>query len=656
MGFLEDINQIKDAKTLQNILGARFAKNRAFFQKIAPELAEFLTKPPTRFGLIADEQGVNLVNLHTGNLVYGFEGNRHQMIEHSLVLAKDPFNHTKWSASAEGMDLYEIGEKFRTTNAAALRIRQAFEQDSKFMPDLGDCHLPSNFLPPIFCYGLAGGLFLENLRERYNFIQSVFIYEPESDFFTASCHFVDYEALQNSISSKLLGIFIKDEPPQAKIREFFARQRITASFAKLELTLYDSPHMEAIKTKIALEHSSNTRGWGTFEDEMIGVANHIKNFNTPKLPVLVSQKYIDAPICVVGNGASLDQDLEFLSANSDKMIIFACGTALRTLRKHSIKPDFQVEIERLDYLPGVLAEAGLDDIPLIASNVVHPLTFALAKEKYAFFRDFTASSYFKTPKQMLHFSSPYVGNAAFALALNFSKKIILCGIDVGYKKNSGMHSKDSIYKDEESLPLDSVIAEPNFQGSEIYSNPLYNLSNMTITWAIDAKNGVQVYNMSDGAKIRDTISTKLPPLQTINKDAAIRKIKSCFSVQNTFKNLNLPSVEEQMKEFCQEMTTALQVKVIDKKDLFCALDIFMIILESQYLLRPAATLLLGGSLKHLAFLLFMSILHIKGDKIEENYLHGASQIIKFMQETIIEYEFKKSSNKISSILNKVIKK
>lgn len=653
MGFIEQISNEKNANRLRQILGERFAKNRNFFSKVAPELLKFLQTPPTKFGLIADERGVNLVNIQNGTLVYGYDGVSHKMIETNLAISNDPFANSLWQTSSEGMDVYEIGEKFKITNDAANTIRANFEKDPRFMPDLGACHLPSSFLPPVFCYGLGSGIFLEDLNDRFEFIQSIFIYEPEADFFTASCHFVDYEALHAKINTKLLGIFIEEEPKEEARREFFAKQRITASFTKLELTLYESPILEGLKAKIALDHSSNTRGWGTYEDEMIGVSNHLRNFKSLNIPTLTKFKKIDAPICVIGNGASLDQSIDFIKQNQDKMVIFSAGTSLRTLKKYGIKPDFQIEIERLDYLAGVLNEAGLEDIPLLASNVVHPTTFALAKEKYAFFRDFTASSYFKEPKQMLHYASPYVGNAAVALAVNFASTVILCGLDVGYKKNSARHSKDSIYKDELELSPDSVIVEPNFNGSEIYSNPLYKLSNFTIGWAIDAQKNVKVYNLSDGAKIASTISAHSIELGAINKGGAINRIKNCFEVNDIYQNIKTVPVKEQLKEYADEMSKILNIRVVDKKDLFCALDIFMAFLDSQYPVRPAASILFGGSLKHLAFLLFMNSLHINGNNIEANYAFGVRQIIRFMKEAIAEFEAKESSSAVSSILKKI---
>ena len=67
---------------------------------------------------------------------------------------------------------------------------------------------------------------------------------------------------------------------------------------------------------------------------------------------------------MVGNGPSLDLLLDFLKENEKNCIIFSCGTALKPLKTHGVKVDFQIEVERIDYLKEVLENAPLEDTPL----------------------------------------------------------------------------------------------------------------------------------------------------------------------------------------------------------------------------------------------------------------------------------------------------
>lgn len=97
---------------------------------------------------------------------------------------------------------------------------------------------------------------------------------------------------------------------------------------------------------------------------MLGLANTLENLKT-NLPILRPKhlKRIDLPICVVGNGPSLDGLLPFLKENADKMVVFRRGTALKVLKNARIPVDFQIEIERIDYLKDVLMSAPLGDTP-----------------------------------------------------------------------------------------------------------------------------------------------------------------------------------------------------------------------------------------------------------------------------------------------------
>ncbi len=86
---------------------------------------------------------------------------------------------------------------------------------------------------------------------------------------------------------------------------------------------------------------------GFFDDEQIGFAHTFHNINagyaffshgaaTESLP----------PVLLVGNGPSLDSHVNFIRQHQADSIIISCGTALSSLAKVGIKPDFHVEMER----------------------------------------------------------------------------------------------------------------------------------------------------------------------------------------------------------------------------------------------------------------------------------------------------------------------
>ncbi|MGP1580295.1 MAG: hypothetical protein ACTTH5_04665 [Wolinella sp.] len=59
------------------------------------------------------------------------------------------------------------------------------------------------------------------------------------------------------------------------------------------IALYDSQKNENVRNVIEESYRVNARGWGTFEDEMIGINNALENINylapTQKHPILLKK-------------------------------------------------------------------------------------------------------------------------------------------------------------------------------------------------------------------------------------------------------------------------------------------------------------------------------------------------------------------------------
>lgn len=77
---------------------------------------------------------------------------------------------------------------------------------------------------------------------------------------------------------------------------------------------YKSAFNLRMRENIQSYYKQALRGWGSFEDELLGLKNTLKNL--PLYQTLkIKPKKINAPICVVGNGPSLDLLLDFLKEN-----------------------------------------------------------------------------------------------------------------------------------------------------------------------------------------------------------------------------------------------------------------------------------------------------------------------------------------------------
>lgn len=633
MTFLETIEHGTQSE-IQKAVGSRLATNAAFFQQNHPEIYTLLTRPPKEYQLLIDEQGINVYQIESKQLVYGKDENGHKMVAASRAQAHTPLSNPDWKLYSNNMGISPFDEgRFPQTG----KIINTLITGTMKKEEIGSStmHLPSRFLPTTTLLGLAGGLFLEYMAENYDFIHSLIIFEENYDFFRISCCFVDYPRLFSIVRPKSCFLFVESLIDRKLIQTFFSRHRISTNFVRLELMQYESPRMKEAREVIQAEQNANARGWGTFEDEMVGVINHEKNIDTSvkklKTPILSKPEKQRIPICVIGAGPSLDELLPYLQENQDRMILMSAGTALRPLIKAGIKPDFQVEIERMDYLPGVLEEAGLGDVPLIGGNIVNPGVLALAEESYLFLRGSSTSSYAGMPKCIVEYAFPYVGNAAFSLALHFSDVVLMAGMDCGYKKGKSRHADNSMYKIEDSkyfegkeamLPKDAVPTRGNFS-DDIYTDSLYTLSREMYEFAILEHRPKAVLNLSDGAFIGGTtpLRARQLKLDTAARQKAIRGIKKAFlhKPKEVFREIQSTDLSSEIERFRQGLFTILDRKVTTKREFFDLIDEASAYSRKFKSEQPFGGILMDGTTLHILNTMFILMMHVQKTDIAKTY-------------------------------------
>ncbi len=655
MNFIEKLNTLENVDDIKELLKARYLKNIAFFEKKNPQYAIKLKQKPAEYGLVVDDGGVNIMDINTNSFVYPQVNGRHTMMETSITIAKNPMTHTKWKAGFGHNPYYMLSTKLQITGEAC---KSAFYFAVNKTNGELELKALDSALPSAFLYGLGGGIILEVMRCEYQHIDSFFIYEPINDFFGISAYFVDYEALFKSLANIFFAV--GEIPDTNEIKNFFGNSRIVTLFPRLEMSLFDTPEITQLKELVSLEADTAFRGFGSYEDEMIGWRNSHLNtgFNdTLQYPALIAnKKKIDAVICVVANGASLDSLIPFLIENQDNMVIFSAGTTLRSLIKNGIKPDFQIEIERIDYLAGILIEAGIDDIDIIAANVVDPKTIKTTKgDKFIFYRDYTSSATLNAPKAMVENASPLVGNAALALALRLSHNVIICGMDVGYKSGA-THSKDSIYDKDRELPGDSVAVVANFAESEIYSNSFYNLSKSSAEKAIANHKGANVLNMSDGAYIEGAEPARGYIFRKkINKKIVISKIKSFFSAKRTevFAKKGMDAIWDEIEFFKTDITSCLIKKTSSKIELFARIRELETKLDIHEAVNKTVYLLFGSSMRHIIFSIYTAALHCEDEEIEKFYDFAAIEAHKTLMKMLADFKSSNSKLVVSNLLSNI---
>lgn len=618
MEFLAQLEAAADIQTATELLLRRWENNRRFFQDKLPDLGRLFDSPAKNYELHYDSSGWNLRHKQSGALLYpAAQGGRSALFDAARALAFDPPRNPHWKlvSAQEGLR-NEDEAAFEFSAAGINRLNQLLQADADFKA--GAVHFEgADQLPVCICYGLLSGAHLACLESGELLRNGLLIYEPEPDFFLLSAYFVDYERLMAPDRGTLLVVGGHLEP--LWLRRFFSERLITRGFVRLELPLYDHPAFEDAKARVEEASREVLRGWGTVEDELYGLQNKLNNHGRPQ-PLLCGSLEGDFPIAVVGNGPSLDNLLPFLKANREGLIIFSAGTALKPLRAAGITPDFQIEIERRDHVAGVLKAAPLGDIALIAADLIHPTTLQAASEHYLFIRDSTASERLWEPKKTVRFSNPLVGNAALALALELSRHVYLCGLDVGFRKDQKQHASRSHYDTLKDSGGEQFPARGNFSRN-VWTNSLFSLSRSVLEKAIAAHPEAGVFNLSDGAFIQGAkpLHTKELMLPPIDRAAAANRIKGVFVREGCFNARDFNPAEE----LCRVKNTLIAVlrsaQVSDKKRLFAVMDTAYQTSAALRHAHPVSGTLLSGTYWHLLNTLFKGLLQIHRADVSDRY-------------------------------------
>lgn len=629
-----------DLSLLNAYITKRYAINMDFFSTLNPKLYDELQNKPSQYTLYCKDNELNIIDIQNNVFVYPVENAKHTMIAQNLSLADNPLNNPAFTLYTNHLALHKLdSQKIPLTAGICNPMIELMQND---FGGTNRFHLPNNFLPSSTFFGLLGGMFLQFLLEKGYFFHSLLLFEEKIDLFRISLYFVDYPLLFDSVNERSCYLFVKDLLHKEFVQNYFTQRRITNNFLRLELQLYDSPKIEAVRDNVAQAYAINSRGWGSFDDEMIGVKNTFCNLGNDEIlpyPILHLPQRVNVPICVVGNGASLDSLLAFIKANMERMIIFSCGTALKPLKNAGIEPDFQIEIERIDYLKGVLESAPLGETTLLCGNMVQPNALSLGREAYMFMRGGSASAYFGRAKSVVEFAAPYVGNAGFALACLLSEEVLICGLDCGYIKGRTKHAKGSFYGDEQSeIPKNAYRVQGNAE-YKVYTDALFSLSSAMMTKAIEVFNPRLVINLGEGAYIRGSRSVKTDDfeLAKVNKAQAIAQLKGYMCKQKHKVFSDLESHTQEIREYKENILQAMKVSVRGKRELFERIDKIHTLSLKKAAEKPFVGVLFEGSISHILHTIMLCALHIPNDDIALFYARCVELVESGLNKMVMSY-------------------
>ncbi|MCJ8268220.1 MAG: DUF115 domain-containing protein, partial [Psychrosphaera sp.] len=290
---------------------------------------------------------------------------------------------------------------------------------------------------------------------------------------------------------------------------------------------YETPLFNDIFDNIKSIRHKWLSTWGFFGDEMISLNHSLANARAHQRFYLGLEKggsnkegkkqpAKSTPILIVGNGPSLDDDIERLKTHHQQFILVSCGSALPELLKLGIMPDIHVEMERTAALydlvePSLTADFCQNTL-LIALNTVAPKLISSFKRSLLFTKANDLGAMVLKPDnqetiQGLYFSNPTVTNLAVSacIALGFEHFVML-GCDYGYKDPDRHHASTSEYYNPKSMiagtKFSNELVVPGNFGGVVGTERIFNLSRTNIEQLLIRNPQVNCINCADGALIK----------------------------------------------------------------------------------------------------------------------------------------------------------
>ena len=528
------------------ILEEMYHKNLEFFGKKYPPLLQFVEQTNCPFQLDITDTFLNIVHTPSGIVAHPEAG-----LDYFAEMMGD-WVHEAWTDllnfNVAISDLYPL--HFKSVNDFETTLSEDFpEYRERFAGgriNLEEIDNNKRFSPPVVFLGIFHGLHIAHYLEHTELATALFI-EPEPERFEVSCYFLDYTEIEKRFGT--LHLSIGSETTSATIESFFSLIRITPQVWVRILTGYQCAQTPYFIESIKSLQATSANLMYPLDYEMKGLMHGKKNLNRG-LPLLTKQARVSkqCKIVIVATGPSLDNDLEWLKENRERIIIFAVHSSVRVLRKHGIVPDFQFNLDAIITSKGMQLLQLFYDVPFITDYKVPP---EIASD---FETPLLCADTYKQSVVRFFTSLTETHPSTTNLALSFAcfcrpARIYLLGCDFGFRTISQSHAKESMYEDKQikknikSSAKDclQVLVEPNFTGTDpIQTIPVHLRTKIVAERCIKTNGkGIPVINLSDGALIsgakpQHSSDVQLP--KYAKKQGDVREIIDGFASAENGKN------------------------------------------------------------------------------------------------------------------------
>ncbi|MEW9797587.1 6-hydroxymethylpterin diphosphokinase MptE-like protein [Alteromonas sp. CYL-A6] len=494
---------------------ANLAALKTYFPAIYKEFSEYT---PDKWVPLANQHGdVNVFHVSSVVSLYG------EAPEQECEQSIDGFSQRP---NKDGLVLGYRGIKLKRyfhyqLVADVETVLNDIEESQGNLPDV---------IKSMIIFGLGLGYQLPYLFEHHD-VQKLFICEPNRDFFYASLYAIDWALILKKVDESKGRLYLNiGDDGNHLINDLLTQFHSIGPYVLANTYFYQGYYNPTLVSAVAQlrEQLQVIISMGDYFDHSKHGIAHTRWSIEQGIPFLrndVSQRLtpqqLEVPIFLVGNGPSLDSLLDTIQEYQDSAIIVSCGTALQTLHRHGITPDFHAEIEinraTYDWATRIGDPDYLKQITLISCNGIHPDTCGLYRNTLLAFKQGESSTvtvtelYKNHPYALLNYAYPTVSNFATDMftTLGFSQ-IYLLGIDMGFVDEKYHHSKSSGYYKLNGEELydyakrndTSLVIEGNFRPF-VKTKFEFKMSKMVMERTLQ-KSTAEIYNLNDGAKIIGT--------------------------------------------------------------------------------------------------------------------------------------------------------
>lgn len=348
--------------------------------------------------------------------------------------------------------------------------------------------------------------------------QYLLVQETEPDFLFASLYFVPWYQFSGQLH------FCQTSMDMAsRLQQLYQQNILQLTDISIVQPYYEQELQRSYHKLLELIQACN--GKANYFEKQLSSLQHLYVNKTSARYLGMTDLSVDAPLFIAGNGPSLEQHISFLQQHRQQLILVSCGTALITLQRQGLTPDYHLELERgadtLYFLEQLPAEY-LTQITLIAPADQHPSVIKVFAQAWLVLtQDCAINKVFAdslTGIEIRRLKHSYYTVTNFAVDLFLTIKcsnIYLLGVDFGFKHINAHHANGSIYFNKDGSELydfeythgAAYQVEANFGGT-CFTVPPFDVARKLMGERILLSPKQQVYNCNDGAYINGCIALK----------------------------------------------------------------------------------------------------------------------------------------------------